>query len=136
MELLPFGQLHLDGQELGSVATVLVDVADDARRHAHQLALSEEEDGLQLGMQALVGVADHVLVLEVAATAQATDDGVGANLLAKVGGEALVALHLHIGVVGEDGFAPGDAVLQLKGGTLLHVDSDGNIDLVEHREGS
>ena len=81
-------------------------------------------------------MANHVLVLEVAAAAQTADDGVGAHFLAEVGGEALVALHLHIGVIGEDGFAPGDAVLQLKGGTLLHIDADGDIDLVEHGEGS
>ncbi len=87
-------------------------------------------------MQALVGVPDHVLVLEVAAATQAADDGVGAHFLAEVGGEALVALHLHVRVVGKDGLAPLDAVLQVKGGTLFHVDADGDIDLVEHGEGA
>ena len=87
-----FRQLHLGRQELGSVTAVLVDVADDARRHAYQLALSEEEDGLQFGMQALVGVPNHVLVFEVAAATQATDDGIGAHFLAEVGGEAFVSI--------------------------------------------
>ena len=133
---LSFRQLHLFRQKLGSVAAVLIDVADNTRRHAHQLAFGEQEDGLQLGVQTFVGVPDHVLVLEVAATAQAADDGVGPHLLAEVGGEALVALHLHIRVIGEYGLAPFDAVLKVKGGAFFHVDADGDIDLVEHGEGS
>ena len=136
MELLFFRQFDFRGKELGSVATVLVDVADDARRHAHQLAFGKQEDGLQLGMQALVGVADHVLVLEVAAATQAADDGVGPHFLAEVGGETLVALHFHVRVVSKDGLAPLDAVLQIKGGTLFHVDADGDINLVEHGKGA
>ena len=134
--VLSFWQYDFRRQELGGVATVFVDVAHDARRHAYQLALGEQEDGLQLGMQALVGMTDHVLILEVAAATKATDDGVGAHLLAEVGGETCVALYLDLRVVGEDGLAPSDAVLQVKGGTLFHVDADGDIDLVEHGEGT
>ena len=135
MELLLFWQLHLNRQELGGVATVLVDVADDARRHAHQFAFGEEEDGFQLRMQTLVGVADHVLVLEVAAAAQTTDDGVGTHFLAEVGSEALVALHFHLRIVLENGLAPRDAVLQIKSGTLFHIDADSDINLVEDGQG-
>ena len=131
-----FGQLHLVRQKLGSVAAVLVDVADDARRNAHQLALGEEEDGLQLGMQTLVGMPDHVLILEVAAATQTTDDGTGTHFLAEVGGEAFVTLHLHLWEVGKDGLAPSNAVLQLKSGAFFHVDADGDIDFVEHVKGS
>ena len=131
MDLLPSGQLHLFGHELRHVAAVLVDVADDARRHTHQLALGEEEDGLQLGVEALVGMPNHVFIFEVAAAAQATDDGACAHFLAEVGSEAFVAFHFHLWVVFEDGFAPLDAVLKVESGTLFHVDADGDIDLVE-----
>ena len=82
-------------------------------------------------MQALVGVSNHVFVLEVAAAAQATDDGVCAHFLAKVGSEALVTFYLNLRIVLENGLAPFDAVLQFKSGALLHIDADGDIDFVE-----
>ena len=134
--LLPFRQLHLFWEELRHVAMVLINVAHDARRNTHQLTFSQQEDGFQFGMEALVSMANHVLVFKVTATAQATDDDIGTHFLAEVGGKALVTLHLHLGVVLEHGLAPLDAVLKLKGGALLHVDADTDIDFVEHGQGS
>ena len=126
-----FGQLHFNRQKLGSVAAILVDVADNARRHTNQLTFSEQEDGFQLGVKALVGVPDHIFILEIAAATQATNDGACAHFLAEVGSKALVALHFHLRIVLENGLAPRDAVLQIKSGTLFHIDADGDINLVE-----
>lgn len=81
-------------------------------------------------------MADHVLVLEVAAAAEAADDEAGTHLLAEVGGETVVALHHDVGVVGKDILAPFDAVLQGEGGAFLHVDAHGDVDDVEHRQGA
>ena len=82
-------------------------------------------------MKALVGVPNHIFILEIAAAAKASDDGACAYFLAEVGSEALVALHFHLRIVLENGLAPRDAVLQIKSGTLFHIDADGDINLVE-----
>ena len=86
-------------------------------------------------MKALVGVPDHILVLKIAAAAQAADDGACAHFLAEVGSKALVALHFHLRIVLENGLAPRDAVLQIKSGTLFHIDADCDINLVEDGQG-
>ena len=122
-----FVQMHSLRHELRDVAAVLVDVAYHARRYAHQCALGEQEDGLQFGMQALVGMTNHVLVLEIAAATEASDDELGVYLLAEVGGETFVGFHLYLRIVLKDLFNPLYARLEREGGTLLAVDANGDI---------
>ena len=88
-----FFQIHLFWDELGSVPSVLVDVTNHAGTHAHQLALGQQKHRFQLGMESFVGMTDHVLILEVAAAAEATDDEPCTHLFAEVGGETVVTLH-------------------------------------------
>ncbi len=131
-----FFQIDLFRNELGGVSTVFIDIADHAGTDADEFAFSEQKHRLELGVEAFVSVADHILILEVATAAEAADDESGAYLLAEVGGEAVVALHHDVGIVSKDVLAPFDAVLQGEGGAFLHVDAYGDVDDVEHRQGA
>ena len=136
LKLLFIRQDHLFGDKPRGIAAVLVDVAHHARADSYQLAFGEEEHGLQLGMKSFVGMADHVLILEVGAASETTDNEPSAHFLAEVGGESVVALHDDVRIVGENGFAPFDAILQGEGATFLHVDAHGHIDEIKHGQGA
>ena len=129
-------QLDFFGHETRNIAAILENVADDARRNAYQFAFGEQENGLQLGMKAFVGVADHVLVLEIAAATQAADDEFCSDFLAEICRQAFVGLDFHLWIVLENVLNPLDAVFQRECAAFFAVDADGDVKFIEQRQGS
>ena len=88
------------GNKPRRVATILIDIAHHAGTDTHQLALGQQKHGFQLGMQPFVGMANHVFVLKVAATAQTSDDETGTHLRSEVGSQAIITLPDNVRIVG------------------------------------
>ena len=96
-----------------------------------------DDDGLDLRGQAAVGVRNGFLVVEVHHVADAADDMPDAQLAADLDGQAVIGHDAHaVGHVG--GGLPDDIhfLFVREEAAFVLVDTDGDNDLIEHRQGT